>query len=150
MLVYELKQRIQSWCPKPSHGRIADSWTHQIVKHSSVDNTLTALRERFWILRGRQAGRKASTKTLCDLQETRRTFASNLQFSRSTKNSCFGRSPLHTCGDRLCRTFVCSSEYFLSERLWEVLRLPVHMCHFPSGASGVNKKFDCRFVSAGV
>ena len=29
--------------------------THQTVKHSSVDSTLTALRERLWILRGRQA-----------------------------------------------------------------------------------------------
>ena len=29
--------------------------TRQTVKHSSVDSTLTALRERFWILRGRQA-----------------------------------------------------------------------------------------------
>lgn len=29
--------------------------THDKVKHSSVNNTLTTIRERFWILRGRQA-----------------------------------------------------------------------------------------------
>ena len=29
--------------------------THDKIKHSSVNNTLTTIRERFWILRGRQA-----------------------------------------------------------------------------------------------
>ena len=29
--------------------------THELVKHSAVTNTLTTLRERFWILKGRQA-----------------------------------------------------------------------------------------------
>ena len=32
--------------------------THQSVKRSSVHNTLTTFRERFWILRGRQAVRR--------------------------------------------------------------------------------------------
>ena len=29
--------------------------THELVKHSAMTNTLTTLRERFWILKGRQA-----------------------------------------------------------------------------------------------
>ena len=42
----------------PSSHRYVDlliRHTHELVKHSAMTNTLTTLRERFWILKGRQA-----------------------------------------------------------------------------------------------
>ena len=40
---------------------------HDRLLHSGVATTLTAIRERFWIARGRQ-----TVKRMCDLQEDRR------------------------------------------------------------------------------
>lgn len=40
---------------KHSYVELIIRQTHETVKQNSVNNTLTAIRERFWILRGRQA-----------------------------------------------------------------------------------------------
>ena len=88
--------------------------THKRVKHSAVTNTLTTLRESFWILKGRQSMKRV--EALRDMPKTRRTSVLVVQFSRPPKLLSLGWSTIYTHWIRLCWTLIHPTRWKSRER----------------------------------
>ena len=133
--------------PSKQHlARLIIQDVHSKIKHSGIKDTLTTIRETFWIPRGREAVKRI----LCHLQKRRRGSLHITDSSRFTNGTSvlrpticphqviFHRPIVHTRGKISVREEFKQSVYLL-----------IHVRLYKSDPSGINTISERPIISAG-
>ena len=130
--------------PKHPFVNLMVKQAHDLVKHSGINATSMALRERLWILRGRETVKRIIRRcVVCRRYETKPckpTRLADLPENRVSKDPPFSHIGLDFAGPFYVKEPRTSS---VKPRLQQGLCVFVYMCLNSSRASGIDSRNEC-------